>query len=286
MRRVLVILLLGASLGAAAAGGGLSAQPVATASTQVDAFLSAIRLDETLETMRREGLDYGMSIEEDLFPGAGGARWQDMLTRIYDPAAMRARFEPLFRRTVDGFPDGELAAAVEFFTSPLGRRVVELENAARAAQLDEAVEDASRARVEQMQAEDDPRIRLIGRFVEVNDLIEANVVGALNANIAFYQGLNQGRAFGPALAEDEILRDVASQEASVREETGDWVFAYLALAYQSLTDEELERYTAFSATEAGRALNRALFSAYDGLFEAISRDLGRGAARFIAGQEL
>jgi hypothetical protein len=61
---------------------------------------------------------------------------------------------------------------------------------------------------------------------------------------------------------------------------------YLAMAYQPLSDADLEAYIAFSRTPEGQVLNRALFAAFDALFNALSRDLGLAAARLMAGQDL
>ncbi|WP_290689719.1 MULTISPECIES: hypothetical protein [unclassified Haematobacter] len=260
--------------------------PIATSRAEVTLLLEALHIDETLDTLRQEGLAYGASIEEDLFPGRGGNRWAELVASIYAPERLKqdflAGFAPAFLRM--GAADRQ--AAQMFFAGALGQKVVMLENEARVAQLDEAVEDASRDRAEEMIAQEDPRVALIDRFVEANDLTEANVVGALNANIAFYAGLNEGRAFGSPLSQEDILKDVTSQADDVRQETEDWLYSYLLMAYQPLTDAELERYTAFTLTPAGQGLNRALFAAYDGLFDGVSHDLGRNAARFLSGQDL
>ena len=108
----------------------------------------------------------------------------------------------------------------------------------------------------------------------------------LNSNVAFYRGMSEGGAFPATLTEQEMLRDVWGQEADIREETETWLYSYLALAYEPLAPEDLDAYIAFSRTEAGGVLNRALFTAFDGMFAEISFALGRGAAQFIGGQEL
>ena len=57
------------------------------------------------------------------------------------------------------------------------------------------------------------------------------------------------------------------------------------LAYEDLSDAEMDAYIALSESPAGQAVNAILFSGFDGLFEAISNDLGRAAAGFIAGED-
>ena len=58
------------------------------------------------------------------------------------------------------------------------------------------------------------------------------------------------------------------------------------MAYAPLSTEELGTYTEFSRTEAGRALNAALFAGFDTVFTDVSRQLGRAAGTELTGQDL
>jgi len=88
------------------------------------------------------------------------------------------------------------------------------------------------------------------------------------------------------MSEDQILADIWGQEPAIRTDTEEWIYSYLALAYQPLSDDDLQTYTAFFLTAEGVALNRALFVAFDEMFVAVSLALGQGAAGYLAGQEL
>lgn len=245
----------------------------------------AMKIPDIIAVLRDEGMAYGASLEEELFPGRGGAAWGVAVDLIYDTPTMEERFGAALEREI-GADTATLGAAVDFFASERGQRILTLEVEARRALLDEAVEDAARARAEEMIAEADPRMDALRRFAEANDLIESNVQGALNANLAFYQGMAEAGAFGDEMTEEQMLDDVWGQEADVRAETGDWLFSYLALAYGPLPDEDLEAYTDFSLTPEGQKLNAALFAAFDAVFREISRNLGRAAARQMMGQDI
>ncbi|WP_343030854.1 hypothetical protein [Rhodovulum strictum] len=249
----------------------------------LDALLEALALDDLLAIMREEGIGHADELAAEMFPGRGGARWSAAVTQIYDGERMSGELRDSLAGSLAG---ADLTPLVDFFTSADGARIVSLELSARRALLDEAVKAASRERLEEMQADDDPRLDLIGRFVEVNNLIEANVAGALNANYAFYAGLADGRAFDFDMTEEQMLADVWSQEQEIREETRDWVLSYLTMAYAPLSDEVLESYVALSETPAGGALNAALFQGFDVSFTRISRELGLVAASFISGQDI
>lgn len=273
-------------MGSAQVAPPLALPPEVSQPAPVNDLIDALRLDQVLDAMRIEGIDYGETLEADLFPDRGGPGWRRTVDGIYAIDAMRARLMPALSRELDRLPAADIDAARAFFRSELGRRIVALENAARLAQLDEDVKAASQQEATELETAKPERFALLRRFIEANDLIEANVVGALNANAAFYFGLNRAGAFAEALSEEEVLSDVASQEEGIRAETADWIDAYLALAYRPLTDAELKSYLTFSESRAGQALSRAIFAAYDAMFTGISRDLGRGAARYIAGEEL
>lgn len=256
-----------------------------TGDAAVIALSETMRIGEIIDIMREEGLAYGQTLEAEMFPGGGGPRWQGIVGMIYDGEKMRARFDAAFARELANAPEdvGQIAA---FFAAEPGARFLTLELEARRALLDESVEDAAKLAWEDMVAAGDPRVDLLRRFAETNDLIESNVMGALNANLAFYRGMAEAGAFGDDMTEDQMLADVWGQEADVRAETEDWLFPFLALAYQPLTDEELDTYVVFSETPAGQRMNAALFAAFDEVFTAISQDLGRAVAIQLQGQDI
>ena len=257
----------------------------AGATTPAD-LAQTLRVGETIEVMQQEGIAYGADLEAELFPGAGGARWEGIVALIYDRDTMEQRFLQAFTDRM-GADDAQMDAIDAFFSSERGQRILDLEIEARRALLDESVEEAAQVAVQEMQADNDPRFRLLERFAEANDLIEENVSGALNANLAFYQGMSEGGAFrGAEMTEEDMLSEVWSQEADIRAETVSWLYPYLMLAYEPLSNEDMEAYIEFSETAAGATMNAALFAAYDQLFGAISHDLGRAAAEMLSGQDI
>jgi hypothetical protein len=242
-------------------------------------------LPRLFSVLRAEGVDHGDDLDETLLGGSGGARWQALVAAIHDPDRMQTVALARLRSELDG-QDAALARIVAFFGSEQGARIVSLELAAREAYRDPVVEDAARLAWEEMRAEAGPRVAQIDRLVEANDLIEQNIAGAMNGNLAFYRGMLDGGAPGETVPDGDMMADLWSQEPMIRAETEGWLMPYLAMAYQPLSDADLEAYIAFSLTSEGQVLNRALFAAFDALFNALSRDLGLAAARLMAGQDL
>ncbi len=252
-------------------------------SKRFDPLIDALGLHEIFAVMRQEGLEYGRDLDRELLQGAGGAKWQTAVEGIYEQGRIWRTFLPRFAAELE---DTDIDAMVAFFDSERGRRIISLEVSARRALLDKAVEEASREALRDMSSKDSPRLAMLKDFIEVNDLVEFNVMGAMNSNYAFYTGMIDGQAFDYDLSEADILKDVWSQEMDIRIDTEEWLYSYLALAYKPLSDEDLQAYIDFSGTKAGRALNTALFAGFDDVFTNVSKALGLSAAQFMQGEDL
>lgn len=288
---VLVAFGVGPQLGTSAlaeAAGPVTSGPMtgtAPVSAETTALTRLLQLDDLFAVLRDEGLASGKRIETDMFPSGGGAGWATALEQIYSLPAMRARFD----RTLDaelGQDPKAMAEIQDFFASDLGTRIVRLEIEARRAFLDEAAEDAARVAADRRGTSRDPRAGQIERFIAAGDLLEMNVAGALTGNMAFMTGLNDSGANGPALPQQELSQNVWAQEDQIREDTSIWMQSYLGLAYQPLTDAELDTYIDFWESPAGQRLNAALFVAFDSVFRQVSYDLGRAAGLAMLGRDI
>jgi hypothetical protein len=246
-------------------------------------MLEALRLYDILDVIAAAGIEGAMDLEADLFPGMGGAPWAAEANRIHGADRVARLFE-------EAFPDGRMSAedvarTTAFFDAEPGRSIAAAEVVGRRAFLDPAAEELAKEAFRDAVAQEDPRIELLTEFIEVNDLIERNVSGALNSNFAFYRGLADGGAFEVEIPEDLMLAEVWGQEGEIRRDTVEWLYSFLLAAYSGLDDADIEAYTAFSETEAGIALNAALFESFDAMFETLSYELGVAAARYIAGED-
>ncbi|KHQ53968.1 DUF2059 domain-containing protein [Mameliella alba] len=247
----------------------------------IDELAESLQIDAMIEVMRVEGMAYGAELAEEMIPGGSNSAWQELLDQIYDAEKMRTIVRQGFAEVIE---DSDPAPLIAFFSSDLGQKIITLELEARRAMIDDAVEEAARQAYLDIKGSEDPRLDQLRRFVDVNDLLETNVTGALNASFRFYSGLVDGG--GLQLAEGDILADVWSQEEETREDTREWLFAYLLLAYEPLEDEELEAYIALSETTQGKALNRALFAGFNAMYDEISYALGLAASRQMQQQDL
>lgn len=255
-------------------------QAPAQAATAED-LLDALGVPQIVSIMREEGLEYGETLAEDMIPGGSTGGWTATVDRIYDEARMLDTLRGVFRQE---FGDADLAPLMAFFDSETGRQVVDLELSAREAMRDPEIEEAARAAYRDLEETGSGELDGISAFVEANDLVEANLVGALNASYMFYLGLVDGGALD--MSEQDILTEVWSSEEETRADTREWVYAFLLMAYRPLEDGVVAEYTDLSGTAPGRALNRALFAGFNKMYDDISYALGMAVAREMQVQEL
>jgi Uncharacterized protein conserved in bacteria (DUF2059) len=271
--------------GRAVAQDAVPTQSVSVQPDRVAAFVRTMQIPQIAEVMRAEGVKYGTSLETDMFGGKAGAGWQATVSGIYDAARMTAGIEASLLRTF-AKDEAALAEAEAFFGSDLGKKVLTLEVDARRAMLDDGAKDAAELNVLKMTEDRDPRLALLKRFAEVNDLTEMNVAGAMTSNLSFYQGMQSEGAFGSEMTEDQMMSDVWAQEPQVRADSEKWLMSFLALAYAPLSDADLNAYITFSETTSGQRFNTALFAAFDDVFRTISHDLGAAAARQMKSSDI
>ncbi len=258
----------------------LSAPP-AWANARMTLLMDALRIDEVVGILRSEGFAYAQELDQDMLAGQGGAFWHGQIRQIYDADRITERL----RRALEAeLSEEEIEAALAFFGSNQGARIVELENAARQALSDPEVETAARDNYTSLKGSDDPLLSLVSQYVQVNDLLERNVSGSMSANFQFYKGLSDGRY--AQQSEAEILQEVWSQQDFIREDTEYWLYGFLLMAYQPLSLETMEAYVDYSSSSEGQALNAALFSGFEEVYRDISYALGRAVALNAEGDEI
>lgn len=259
--------------------------PASAAEARLEDLEQALLLPELMAAVQDEGRAYGQDLEDQFLAGNGGSSWHAEVARIYDPARLLPIVDGVLRQELAGRP-ADIGALVGFFRSDLGRRIVTLELSARRALQEDAIEEAAHATLDRMEANNDSRLRLLRDYVAQNDLVELNVVSALNANVAFLRALSLASAAGDRMPQVEILAQVRAQVEDVRRETDLWMMTFASLAYAPLSDDELRSYADFSRSKAGIALNNALFTAFDTVFSQVSGELGQAVGRWIAGTNL
>lgn len=253
----------------------------AFADARMTVLVDVIKLPEAARILSDEGLTQSQDINRDMLNGTGGAAWQQQVQAIYEPA----RMVELVRTALEAELAGEeLEQVIDFFATDLGGKIIGLENSARVAIQDPDIEQTARDTYAKLLDEGSPRLTELTRYIDAGDMISRNVTSAINSNYQFLRGLADGGAF--EMSEEDMLADAAGELDEVTQDTTEWLFGYMLLAYHPLEDDELATYIAFSETPAGQALNRGLFNGFGAAYEDISYALGRAVALNMTAQEL
>ncbi len=268
-------------LGGLLLAGMVSLTGTVPAWADVNALSHVLKLPEVVDILHDEGMEYAESIERDMLPNGGGGFWDRIVLQLYDKAAMESALADVLSSEMTA---EQIDGSIAFFETEQGQSILTFENAARAAMGDPDVEEIARTAYVELRSTGDPRLDQIDRFVVANDLIERNVAGALSSQFQFFRGLAEGGAF--VMTDDDILADVYGQEPEIRADTEEWLLAFLLMAYQPLDDDTMDAYIAFSATDAGKALNAALFEGFEMVYRDISYGLGLAASRAMTGSDL
>jgi hypothetical protein len=257
----------------------LAAAPAAAAT--VETLARVLQIDDVVAVLHDEGVEHGRDIDRDMLDGQGGEWWAGQVARIHDPARIRAG---LVAALAAGMDQGQIDSTVGFFDTPRGQALLSFETAARRAMADPQVEEIARATYDRQRLDRDDRFDAVARFVAANDLIERNVAGTLGASYHFLRGMAEGGQLD--WSEAEILADVWADETETRTDTASWVYGFLLMAYRPVDLPDLDAYVAFSKTDAGQALNAALFDGFDVVYADISYALGLALARAMAASSL
>lgn len=259
----------------------LPAMGLAQGAAPLDRLMQVLRISDTIEVMRQEGRRYGDDVAAEMLPSADADLWGETVARIHDPDRMQRLIRQGFEAALN---ETEMREAIAFFDDDLGDEILSLEITARRAFLEPEIEEQARARYDE---ERDAESRLhsqVQRMIAESDLIERNVAGAMNSTMMFYRGMMHGGEL--EMTQDEMLADLWSQEDAFRADTRGWLGAFLLMAYDPLPAKDLDRYLAFWQSDAGRALNSALFMAFDRMYEELSYLMGQAAAQHMQSEKL
>ena len=233
-------------------------------------LLNQMRFGEIVTIMREEGISDSRELPKDLMMGQVGASWEHALSSIYNIEMMTQMVESLF---LGSLGSKHLEGILEFVSSEAWQTSVDLELAARHAMLAPEIEQMAYDSYYRALAKNTRLVRDLETLVDFADLVEQNVVGALNGMYQFNLGLVDG-GLEMGYTEDELLAHIWAEEESIRIEVSEWMFSFLMLAYDPIERQMLLEQIRFFQTSEGRRLNAAMSDAFDGMLNDIAYQLG------------
>lgn len=258
----------------------LAGQTAAADPARISQLLGSDRLFAILQ---QEGVQYGADLAKEMTGQGDDPGWRAEVAAIHAPEKLLPAYQRIFGAAL---ATADQAAIEHWLAGEPGKRMVALELAARHEMLDPGVEEAAIAAAQAADAAGDPKLAAIRQLIDAAGLVETNVAGGLNANLAFYRAMSAGGAFPYQLSEEEMLSEVAAQEEPIREDVTAWMEGYLFMAYAPLSVEDLRACAEFSASAPGKALLQAQFSGFDAIYERTSSELGAALARRMTAAEL
>ncbi|MDG1738208.1 MAG: hypothetical protein P8L68_18095 [Paracoccaceae bacterium] len=242
--------------------------------TEDEYLLSLVRLDEMIEVVRAEGLSDNQNIPMEFFGSSFGGAWTDTLDEIFDETVLSSQIEEEFLSSFGDAPRDEI---LEFLESDAWQIAVGYELKGRVAMLDPKVEAAAIETYWQTFEKNNRRMQDLTALIEAGDLINTNVVGAMNSMYEFNLGI-VSEGFDLGMSEEDILVQIWSEEDNLRYEISEWIYSFLLLAYDPLDTDLLQAQIAFFETPEGKRFNRALIESFDRVYGGISFNLGAAIA--------
>lgn len=210
--------------------------------------------DESLADVRREEL---VGLAEKLF-GADAvlSDVRDRMTGQVTPA--------------------HLDAVIEFYSSPLGKKLVAMEVAASGSESQTKIETEGAALYADIQSNNPRRLKSFDRIekaIRMEDMMSSMI---MNMTYAMISGMAGTSMLPQQLTDDQIAALVNQQIQASRGLVRQFLNNFFAYTYRDATNEDLQGYADFAETEAGRAFNAALVRAMIDAMVQRSRAFGHG----------
>jgi hypothetical protein len=288
VRRLAVLAVLGTAFlawvaPAAAAVSRPDDSPAAVTSSDRQSEIDGGALDTLLERsglkVQLESLSAGVRVQFLL--GRGRLSGEDRLTidRIvserFSAAALYARIRLEFGQNIES---AKLATALEWYGSPLGKRITGLE-------LASLVPDGGQIQDFENDRPSERRLDLIRRLDAGGGASDTTV----DVTMAVVRSLT--RAFQPALpavarlSRGQLERELTQVRNLTLERIRRACLLNMLTAYRDLTDQELEQYVRFVESEGGQwymsVMNATLLIAVDAAAEATATELAAAVPQLV-----
>lgn len=242
----------------------------AQADTEADRLVDAMGIPALIAAFSQDGLASARDLNAGFLNGQGGDVFAETVRRLYDPA----RLEPELRAgMIAAIDPNDARQALMFFASAQGQRIIALEVQARQAMVEDRLEEAAKA----ASAQADPEVV---ELLSMRDLVDRNTDVSIASQTAFFEGL------ATAAGQSDMAPDIEGQRGQMAEESRAWLTGYYMLVASALEENDLDTYIAFWETDVGRAVDDALYEAFEDSYVDLSFALGQLVGRLLPQNEL
>lgn len=204
---------------------------------KLKAFLQVTGFDVALDSIALSASDAPRMI--GMKPSDFGADWARVSQEVFDTGLMRGMALDILGQTLS---DDDLAHAAEFYASPLGQRLVEVENASHMIEDNERKLAEGEALVAEAVAAGSGRAALLRRLNSAVDSSGHGVRAVQEIMVRFLLAASHAGVLDQRLDEKSLRAVIARQADEMRMSMLTNGLANAAYTYQDFTDAELEAY--------------------------------------------
>ena len=221
----------------ASATAALAPKAWAADTDRLEAFLTATGFDVALESIRLTASTApGMiGLEADDF----GMQWTGLVEDVFDTEKMHDMAIDILKETLD---DELLNHAVEFYTSDLGRRLVEVENTSHLEEDDALKSESGEAIVAGLVAIGSPRVQELKRLNAATGSEDASIHAIQEVQVRFLMAAAAAGVIELRMEESDLRESLKAQEGEMRRAMQISGLAGSAYTYQAFSDEEITAY--------------------------------------------
>lgn len=204
---------------------------------RLKAFLQVTGFDVALDSIALSAADapqlLGMSASDF------GANWTRIADDVFDTGAMRDTALDILEQTLS---DDDLAHAASFYASPLGLRLVEVENAAHMVADDARKQAEGEELVAAMVASGDDRLDVLMQMNAAVDSGDVAVRAVQEIQVRFLLAASVAGVLEQEIDEDTLRSLMKETEGELRLSMRRSALASAAFTYRDISEEDLRAY--------------------------------------------
>ncbi|UYV39119.1 DUF2059 domain-containing protein [Rhodobacteraceae bacterium D3-12] len=204
---------------------------------RLKAFLQVTGFDVALESiaLSAESAPLMLGMEASDF----GFHWTRITKEVFDKTKMHAMALDLLEKTLS---DDLLTHAADFYASPLGMRLVEVENASHLVEDEEAKRKAGDLLVEEMTRNNPHRLAEIKRMNAAIDSGGHGVRAVQEIQVRFIMAANEAGVLRLKIDEKGLRARLRENEADLRQSMEKSALSGAAYTYKDSSDAEITAY--------------------------------------------
>lgn len=260
--------LLGAVIGVwVVTGGALAADRAAAAR-----FVEVSGFDKALASIPPAVMEGGAAFGggEDAFT----QQWKRAVKDVFDLEGIEAQALDMMEAIL---PDDSLALATDFYASPLGLRLVAVENETYSLAVSDRAAAGQRL-LEEAEKDDPERVALIRAFVDSAQDLDHAVQVTFEIQLRYLLTAMASGAIEPGPSEEELRMILEAQAPQLKQAYADYMLRASMFTYREISNEDMRAYTealdGAALTEVYEVLNGIYAEILAQRFEALAVHLG------------